>query len=178
MKITLIMVTSLDGKTTKWDESTTHGWASPEDHAQFHTQIASTTLLIMGSKTYESIKHEITLSSHIRRIVMTSRPDAYTKEVVPGQLEFTQESPEALVRRMEGLGYTELLLVGGSQINAAFFNAKLVTHCLLTIEPKIFGLGNNLVSESKLDISLSLHEVTKLNSQGTLLLSYTVIYDR
>lgn len=177
MKITLVMVQTADGKTTRWQDAAIHGWASEEDHAHFHTLIANTNVLVMGRKTYESVTSEIKLSPNILRIVLTQRPDDFCTQRTPQQLEFTDESPAALVKRLGGDGYTSLLLAGGSEVNEAFLSAKLITDCLITIEPRFFGSGKSLFAPVNVDIPLKLIDVKKLNTQGTLILHYTVDYD-
>ncbi len=177
MNITLIMVETADGKTTKWQENAIHGWSSEEDRNHFHDLIASHTLLVMGSKTYDSVKKQVHLSPHILRIVLTRTPDRYGKDAKDGQLEFSDESPVQLVTRMEALGYTRMLLAGGSEINRAFLEDRLITDCLITIEPRFFGSGKSILAPVKTDTALTLTEVKRLNAQGTLLLRYTVSYE-
>jgi len=177
MNITLVMVETADGKTTRWQENAIHGWSSEEDRNHFHELITSHTLLVMGSKTYDSVKKQIQLSPHIRRIVLTRTPDRYSKETKTGQLEFSGESPVQLVKRMETSGYTHMLLAGGSEINRAFLKDHLITDCLITIEPRFFGSGKSILAPVKTDTALTLTEVQRLNAQGTLLLRYTVSYE-
>lgn len=178
MKITLVMVQSLDGKITMWDPPHKHGWASKEDHAHFHTLLEQYSVLVMGRNTYEAVKTEIRLTPNLLRIVFTHHPEKYGNDSVAGQLEFTKENPLALVKRLEFLGHTDMLLVGGSNINSAFLSEKLICDCIIAIEPTFFGSGKNLFEQSRLDISLQLINVQQLNSQGTMVLKYTVIYDR
>jgi dihydrofolate reductase len=89
-------------------------------------------------------------------------------------LEFSNETPEKLIERLSTLGYKKALLVGGSIINGLFLKNNLVDELYLTIEPKIFGKGKNIVEEQSLDKSLQLINVKKLNKTGTLLLKYKI----
>jgi len=177
MRIILVMVQTVDGKTTFWHEPEIHGWSSPEDQVHFHSLIMNHTLLVMGRKTYEGVKDKIRLSSHIRRIVLTQRPEDFTHSEVKGQLEFSDELPVDLVRRMEAHGYTSMMLVGGSEVNEAFLSAKLITDCYITIEPKFFGNGKSIFASTNIDISLRLIDMKRLNDQGTVLLRYTIEYE-
>lgn len=178
MNITLLMVETADGKTTKWQESAIHGWSSPEDQMHVRALVENSRLVVMGRKTYEHVRSVIKLSPHIRRIVMTKNPDDFSKEYVADQLEFSDESPEQLVSRVERMGYRSLLLVGGSDVSTAFLSKKLITDCLITIEPRFFGAGKSIFSPIDVDIPLKLIDTKRLNKQGTLLLHYTVSYDR
>ena len=76
---------------------------------------------------------------------------------------------------LEKQNYKQSLLVGGSEINTLFFRDKLVDEIWLTIEPKIFGNGNDLTTGQNFDIELKLKSSKRLNTTGTLLLKYEVL---
>lgn len=177
MKIILVMVQTVDGKTTLWHEPEIHGWSSMEDQVHFRSLIDSHRVLVMGRKTYEGVKDQIQLSPHLKRIVLTQRPEDFKHKQVEGQLEFSDESPADVVRRMEAAGHTSMLLVGGSEINEAFLRAKLITECYITIEPKFFGNGKGIFAPTNMDISLQLIDMKQLNQRGTVLLHYTIEYE-
>jgi dihydrofolate reductase len=171
MKIALLYVASVDGKITKWGNSPSI-WASEEDAKHFHAILDKSKLIVMGSKSFKP-----TVSKPIpgvRRIVLTRTPQKYTEFAVPSQLEFTSESPEVLVERLEKEGFKEMLLVSGTRVTSEFFKKHLVDELWLTIEPKLFGSGNGLITDEQFDISLKLMDVKQLNNQGTLLLQYKV----
>jgi dihydrofolate reductase len=175
MKIVLIMVSSVNGKITNAGDSDITSWTSEEDKKLFYDVKNSYNLIVMGSHTYEAGRKRMQLNPNILRIVLTKKTNSYAKETVPGQLEFTSETPGTLVTRLTGLGYKKLLLVGGGQINSAFFKEKLIDELHLTVEPTIFGSGKNLLSEINLHINLKLLSAQKLNRRGTLLLTYQVV---
>lgn len=177
MNVILVMVETVDGKTTLWHEPKIHGWSSKEDQAHFRSLLESHSLLVMGRKTYETIQHQITPTSKLRRIILTQRPEDYTDRRIDGQLEFSDESPSALVQRMEHEGYTSMLLVGGSEINESFLSNRLINECYITIEPKFFGSGKPLFAEANVNISLELVNMKRLNKQGTVVLQYTIRYE-
>jgi len=174
MKIILIDVMSLDGKLTKWEGNNVYEWSSPEDFALFSKTRDTNNLLVMGSGTFEAVQPQP--EKERLRIVMTSRPERYDSSVIPGQLEFTNEHPRELVKRLEKLGYKQMLLVGGQRIATSFLNEHLINELWLTIEPKVFGIGDPLVSAEKMDIDLELLQSKKLNKQGTLLLKYKILW--
>jgi len=179
MKVTLIAVQSLDGKITKWDDvQDVSTWTSKEDQEFFLSMIQSHKILIMGSSTYEAAKEKIKKEKERKRIVMTSRPDEYKNEKIEGRLEFTSESPEELIKRLEKEGGSEILLVGGSAIYTAFLKANLVTDLYITIEPKIFGKGKMLAENENLDIKLKLNNIKQLNLQGTILQHLEVLPEK
>lgn len=175
MQITLAMVTSLDGKATKWEDANIYSWTSPEDQTHFFKLRDTAPVIIMGRKTFEAAQPVMKLSASTLRIVMTRNPDSYSHLMVPNQLEFTTDSPAEMVTILENRGCSKALLVGGGEISAAFFDAQLINDVWLTLEPTIFGEGKQLVAAEKLAVELQLESMEKINSRGTLLLHYTVL---
>lgn len=175
MKITLVMVQSVNGKITRGDDSNVPAWTSAEDTEHFRSMINAADLIIMGRRTWEAAKPSIKHRDGTLRVVVTSSPTNYQSEEVPHTLEFTNEKIEVLIERLEKAGYTHGLLVGGGVLNSAFLSAELVDDIYLTVEPHMFGVGRPLFEDSNLDISLKLLESKKLNDHGTLLLHYQVV---
>lgn len=174
MKIIIVMVSSVNGKITKGSDPNIYKWTSDEDKKLFFSMIKRNNLIVMGSKTYEAVRGKIKLQSNKLRIVLTRNPEKYASETIKGRLEFSSETSNSLVERLEKVGYSKMLLVGGGEINALFLRSKLVDELHLTIEPFIFSKGRNLVSEGFIDVSLKLMTIKKLNAKGTLHLRYRV----
>ncbi len=176
MKVTLIAAMSVDGKITKWNDiQDVATWASTEDQKFFLSMIQKHKVIVMGRKTYEAVKHRLKIEEGRKRIVMTRHPQDHKQDEIAGKLEFSSESPDDLVRRMESEGYSELLVVGGGRVNTAFLKNGLVNEIYLTIEPKIFGKGTTLVFAEKMNIQLRLENIKKLNDGGSLSLHYKVL---
>lgn len=174
MKVILAMVASIDGRTTKWSNTNIHEWTSEEDKQCFSHLIEKHNLILMGRQTYEAAKSVIKLSPGKLRIVMTKNPQKYSHLSVQNQLEFTNDTPEYLLKKLQEKGYKQALLVGGAHISTLFFKRNLIHEVWITIEPVIFGQGNKLVLDDKLDICLQLKSIQKLNAKGTILLKYTM----
>jgi len=168
----MIDVCSANGFLTRGEDTVLSNWVSDEDLDRFSRVKNSHRLLVMGSKTYEAIRPKP--QSERLRVVLTSRPQDFLQDMVPGQLEFTSQEPVALVSDLEVRGYTSLLLLGGGLVNAAFLAAGLVDELDLTIEPVLFGNGTPLIATAELEAKLQLLSVEKLNERGTLLLHYRV----
>src|SRR3989338_3215999 len=177
MKVILAMVMSLDGKTTKWDEAGIYNWTSPEDREYFFSLREKNDVIIMGRKTFDAAKSVIKLSPRCLRIVMTRTPQKYSNIAVKEMLEFTDEPSSRLIEKLNKRGDSKVLVVGGEQVNFHFLKEKRIDEIWITIEPLLFGLGNSLVSPSRLNITMELKGVRKLNKNGTLLLKYRVIYN-
>lgn len=174
MKVTMVMLMSIDGKITKGDDKNIYKWTSPEDQNYFFSLIKKNNLIVMGRETYEASRPVIKLEKGKLRIVLTRNPKKYSSQTVKGQLEFTNESPEKLIKRLELLGYKKMLLVGGGTINGLFLKQNLVNELSLTIEPIIFGTGKNIVEDQQLNTKLRLISSKKINRSGTLLLKYQI----
>lgn len=174
MKVILLMVSSINGKITKGDAPDVYKWSSAEDSELFSKAVEKHNVIVMGRKTYEAGKPRRILKPGKLRVVLTRNPRAFEPEVREGMLEFTNESPRDVVKRFEKLGYKEMLLVGGSEVNAMFLRDKLVDEIHLTIEPVLFGKGKNLIGEENLASKLKLISLQRLNSRGTLHLIYKV----
>lgn len=155
MKITLAMVMSADGKSTKGDGSP-NLWASVEDQGFFHKLKHKIGVIIVGRKTFEAAGKPS--GDGIERIVMSHGGP----------------TPREVIANLEKRGRAEALLVGGSELNGAFFKEKLINEIYLTIEPKIFGEGLPLAQMAGNEVKLELLNVERLNPQGTLLLHYRV----
>ena len=175
LRVILVVVASLNGKSTKGEITNVRLWSSKEDQKYFSTLIQKSSLIVMGRETYEAARAIIKLTLGKLRIVLTRNPERFKRLEVLGQLEFTDESPARLVRRMEIKGYKTMLLVGGSSINSLFFQQNMIDEVWVTLEPYIFGRGKCLVEEGDLDVSLKLKSVKKLNKKGTLFLKYSVV---
>ena len=174
MKVTIVMLSSVDGKTTQGNNQNIYSWSSIEDQKHFFPLIKKHNLIVMGRETYTASKPVIKLEKGKLRIVLTRNPEKYLKETIKGQLEFTNESPEKLIERLSLLKYRQLLLVGGGVTNGLFLKQNLVDELFLTIEPKIFGRGKNIAEGQLLNTKLKLLSVKKINKNGTLLLKYEV----
>lgn len=173
MKVSLAMVSSVDGRTTKGAEAGTD-WASPEDQAFFRGLIHDNDAVIMGSGTYESVRSFIRPTEDKPRIILTRAPERYEEDIIVPGLEFSSEEPSVVVERLAKRGIRNVLLAGGAETNARFFEAGLVDEMYLTVEPLVFGEGLPLTSPLQKAAELALLGCERLNEQGTMLLHYRV----
>lgn len=175
MNITLIMVATVNGKITHGFDPDVTQWTSKEDQELFATIKKQHRLIVMGSHTYEKNLQRIHATEGILRVILTKNPSAFSKNTIPGQLEFSDETPTQLVGRLEKKGFTSMLLAGGAEINSAFLKENLVDEVSLTIEPKLFGTGKNLMADCDISLDMKLTHIKQLNETGTLHLLYTIL---
>jgi len=173
MKTVLVFVSTLDGKVTKWGDPHIRSWTSKADQDYFTEIWRDARLIIMGSNTYIAEPFRPSLNHLL--VVMTSHPEKYRSQVTPNKLEFTSKTPAQLTEFYKNEGHEIMVVVGGAHIATSFLKDQLLDEIWLTIEPKIFGIGGNLVIEEKLDINLHLINIEKINKQGTLIVKYEVL---
>jgi dihydrofolate reductase len=173
LKTFLVFVVTADGKVTKWGDPFVRAWSSKEDHEYFSALMKSAPLVVMGSSTFNA--DPIKPGSGRLMVILTSKPWHYKKLEIPGNLEFTAESPARLVEKYDKMGYREMLVAGGPHVATSFLKEQQINEIWLTIEPRIFGTGGSFVTDSNLDIKLKLLTIERINDQGTLIAKYAVI---
>lgn len=176
MKVRLVFVTTVDGKITKWGDPDVKSWTSEEDQAHFRQLWQNANVVVMGSTTFET--DTIRASERRKVIIMTQRLDDYADKKVPGRIIFSDDPPGLVVQNLAAEGHDEILLVGGANIATSFLKEHLIDEIILTVEPKIFGVGGNFVTDKNLDIDLTLQNVKQINKKGTVVLTYTVNRNR
>lgn len=173
MKTILIFVSTLDGKVTKWGSSNIKLWSSHQDQDYYKNILTESKLVVMGSNTFNADTFKPSPNHLV--MVMTRHPGKYKNKEVPGQVEFTDESPVALTERFKNKGYQQMAVIGGAHVATSFLKEQLIDELWLTLEPKIFGDGGSFVTDEKLDINLNLIHCEKVNEQGTLITKYAVL---
>jgi dihydrofolate reductase len=173
MKVILVFVSTLNGKITRGEDPEVRIWSSKSDQEYYSHIWKNSRLVVMGSNTFN--ENIIEPSAGRLIIVMTGKPELYTDREIKGHLEFSKVTPVALVSASEKAGYDQMTVVGGSQLATSFLKEELVDELWLTIEPKLFGLGFNLIAEVPLQIDLQLIHFEKVNEQGTIITKYAVL---
>ena len=173
MKTILIFVSTVDGKITKWGNPHVKLWSSHQDQDYYKKIWNESRLIVMGSNTFNA--EPLNPSSSHQLIIMTGHPDKYKSLEISGQIEFTNKSPLELTARFKRIGHEQMLVVGGPHVATSFLKEQLIDELWLTIEPRIFGIGGNFVTDGKLDIDLRLIHCEKVNEQGTLITKYAVM---
>ncbi len=168
MKVILMAAVTIDGKIAR-DEAHFVNWSSHEDKKMFFSTSKRAGVIILGHNTYKTLPAPLPGRLHI---VLTTDPS--DKVSRPGEIEFTNQSPEDIINGLVARGYTEAVLTGGAQINALFLKSNMVDEIWLTVEPFIFGVGLDLFRGVQFDHRVRLLEVRQLNEGGSVLLRYGV----
>jgi len=173
MKVLLVFVSSLNGKITRGDDPEVRHWSSKSDQEHYSRVWKNSRLIVMGSNTWK--ENDITPSPERLIVVMTRKPGSYKESEIPGQVEFSNESPSELVAKYSNSGVGTMTVVGGPMVATSFLKESLIDELWLTIEPKLFGKGISLLTDSDLEISLKLIELAKANEEGTLITKYSIV---
>lgn len=166
MKVTMVMVSSVDGIVSRQSQESVKTWTSIEDQHHLIEIVRKCDAVITGRKSFTKRIAEVPYYVY-------SRSQKSTDEDKAGGLFFTEKDPTALLEELQNLQFEEVLLLGGPEINSLFLNAKLVDEIIITIEPKLFGKGKHLAS-SEFELDLKLIDLKKLNKNGTLLVTYAI----
>jgi len=174
MKTIAIAVMSLDGRITRHDEAGV-AFASQADQDWFFAEMKDFSASVFGRRTYEVIAPNLkaSMAPSRLRLVMTRNPDQYAAATVPGQLEFTDATPSGILSRLREAGHERVALLGGREVYDQFIQDQCVDELWLTLEPRLFGTGNPLLS-AKTDQQLEFIDSTPL-SKDVLLLKYRLL---
>ncbi|MFW6283195.1 MAG: dihydrofolate reductase family protein [Minisyncoccales bacterium] len=166
---TLMAVMTLNGKIARHSEELVN-WSSQEDKELLKAEIEKADLLIMGRKTYETVKNKIK-----KKCLVFSRKKFQKSELIASGKEniiFINPQKKNLNDFLMKNNLENILVLGGKKTYDWFFENKLVNDLLLTIEPIIFKKGLSLIEKDYFKKSLKLMDFKKLNSQGTIFLHY------
>lgn len=163
IKAFIIAAVTADGFIAK-DEKHSAFWTSKEDKKRFVELTKHSGVVVMGSTTYATLPRPLKERLNI----------VYSKSKKFEGAETTQKEPLELLGDLEGRGFKEVAICGGSKIYTMFMKAKVIDRIFLTIEPRLFGKGITLFNE-ELHYHLNLIGAVQSES-GALLLEYKVDY--
>lgn len=172
-KITLVMVSSIDGIVSLQDGSSVGTWTSKEDKRRLRKEIQSADVIIVGRRSFRENFLKITKAPIY---VLTN--DKKLLENCDGRVLYTNMSPKKLKALLDKNNYKKALLLGGVATNTKFLLQGLIDDIKLTIEPKLFGTGLPFINYVRTHVKLKLYSVERVNSQGTLFLHYIVKNNR
>ena len=166
MKVVLLMALTVDGKIARGPEDFPD-WTGTEDKRMFKKSTLKAGVLIMGSKTYDTIGKPLPG----RKNIVLSRNKSRVSQ--HEDLVFTSKNPRELISDLRREGYETVILAGGSQINTLFARNDLIDEIHVTYVPRVFGIGLSLFAEP-VSIILDLIDFQALGS-GQIFARYRVI---
>ena len=159
MKVILDMAMSVNGiiarKNFTEDFLAEYNW---EVFCKFANKVGC---LIFGRKTYEIIKdpkeYDISPIKNVYKIIVSKNKNLKSKNKF-----FFVKSPKEALSIAKTLGFKEVLLAGGGNINSEFMKLGLVDEIFLNINPVIVNNGIKVFGESNFEYKLKLLEIKKL----------------
>jgi len=161
-----MMAMTLDGKVAR---TTAHfpDWTEKEDKALFAKISKRAGVVIMGSRTFDTLGKPL---PGRRNIIMT-RQGARKSEW--DNLVFTDRPAKAILSGLEKEGFSEVVLAGGTIINTLFAEARLIDEVIVTVSPLVFGNGLSLF-EDHVSMKMTLLEAKRIGA-NTVSLHYKII---
>ena len=163
------MAVTIDGKTGK---NSRHfpDWTETDDKKLFARITRKAGVLIMGSKTFDTIGKPLPG----RKNIVMSRDKKRVSE--NSNLVFTEKEPGDILSDLSKEGFSEVIIAGGATINSLFARSNLIDELIVTISPKVFGKGISLFEE---DIAMDFQLVSCAKiGQDTVLIKYKVKKDK
>lgn len=154
----IIAALSADGFIAKTSDHISISWTSKEDRAWFTETTKRAGVVVMGGNTFRTMKKPLA----DRLNIVYSRTQKYEG------VEVTSREPRELLEDLQKRGFTEVAIIGGSEINTLFLEAGVVDTLYLTVEPILFGRGITLFSRAT-DTKLTLIKMDFLGEQSLLL---------
>lgn len=166
MKVILIMAQTMEGIISR-NSNEFIDWTGSADKKKFVEITKEAGVVIMGSKTYDTIGKPLPGRKNIVLTRNSSRQSNYDN------LIYTKKEPQTLLHDLAEEGFSKVAIIGGSQINSLFAEQGLIDEFIITVAPKIFGKGLSLFNVS-LDLDLKLLASETLE-EDSILLHYTVV---
>lgn len=170
LKVTLIMVMSVNGIVAQKPIENSFEWNSEADRIQFLEKVRDIGSVIMGANTYRSIGGKPYKGVSFN--VLTNHPDRF--EAQEG-VRFRSGNIATIHSGLKNEGVETIALLGGPTTNRQFLEANLVDDIYLTLEPTLLPGNLRIVENLSLSCPLQLNGIKTLNEQKTLLLHYTVL---
>ena len=167
MKVTLLMALTADGMIGKDDAHLTD-WTAAEDKKLFKSFTQKAGVVIMGSKTFDTLDRPLPG----RKVIILTRKKG---RVTPwDNVVFTDLPPDSLLKSLEQDGYEHVVVSGGATINALFAKNGLIDEVILTYSPTLFGSGVPLFAED-VSMDLTLIKVSRMGA-NMIYAHYSVIH--
>ncbi len=136
------MAISVDGRTTGKNDDVS--WVSESDIERMDDLMLKCGVMIMGSRTYESFGDDLP-NHNALQVVLTKQKILLEKQIK--NVIFTSDEPEMVLSMLKKMGYSQVLLAGGHELNASFLAQNLIDEIWLICKPVILGEGKPLFAK-------------------------------
>jgi dihydrofolate reductase len=177
-KVTIHMVSSLDGMIAKKDNSVS--WFEVSDSYEKGVSgqnpeefLKTIDCYIMGARTYE---HALELSKTYGWAYGDTPTIVLTHRNLPDErknIEFYSGDLDKLVKELQNRGYNNVWIVGGAMLVKEFIRSKLADEIRVTVLPIILGDGTPFFDHIGQEQTLHLKDVTAYKN-GMVELCYEI----
>lgn len=140
MKVFIIAAVTADGFVARDVDQFAMDWTTKEDVQRFVKLTKEAGVMIMGSRTFATIVKMNRRLPGRKMVVYSRNPGQFTFER-DDPTEFTNDTPQNVLKKLQAEGFKSVAICGGSQIYDLFMRAGVVTDIYLTYEPVFFGQG-------------------------------------
>lgn len=142
----------------------------PHGYPEF---FASVDALVIGRKTYETVKAFPEWPYGQKRVVVLSSQPLEFSNVIAGNIEQMSGDPAAIVAKLEASGVRHIYVDGGVTIQR-FLRAGVIDRLMITRVPVLIGQGIPLFDALPHDIHLK-HIATQTYQSGLVKTEYEII---
>ncbi len=160
------MAQTLDGRIAK-NANHFPDWTESADKQFFRAQTKEAGAMIFGRTTFETLPG--VLPGRLSVVLSRSAGEWDQKEE---SLVLTSLAPKDVLKKLEDLGFRQVILAGGTTINSLFARENLIDEVITTVSPMIFGEGMGIFNEG-FEMKLLLEKFEKIGT-NTIALWYSV----
>ena len=167
MKVILYMAISLNGMIAKSDDDTS--WISKAEWDSYSLAVRTAENLIVGHRTYNVLTKQPEFAEFKDvKLVVVAQEDFQTLT----QNHLVAHSPKEALKLLSD--FEQVVVAGGSALNASFVEENLVDEVFIDIEPIILGKGIPLFRSKDFERNLKLIGQKKI-SDNEIQLHYEVL---
>lgn len=156
------MAISLNGIIAREDNE--EDFLSDDNWDTFVSLAHTAGCMIWGRKTQEIVqtweKEYRDAIQNITKVVISSQSDFNL-----GKGYIKAQSPTDALKKLNTLGFSEVILTGGSRINSAFAKERLINEVIFNIEPTLVGKGIPVFATELFDIQLELLDMKEIHGK-------------
>ena len=169
MNVTLFMAMTPNGVIAR--ENGDEDFLSHENWKIFCTLARRVGCIIIGRKTHDAVQQwkDYTFDTVQAKKIIVSRK----RGTRLGKNCILATSPQDALQKAHAMGFHEVLLTGGGELNSAFMKAGLINEVILNIEPCIVGKGIRVFAQRDFEKKLTRATVKRIG-RGIIQLRYLV----
>ena len=150
MKVIMYPAITLDGFIADLNGEC-YTWINSDDEAGYEEAVRKARCVLLGRKTYEQYIDD-PIDPNVIKFVYTKKTDQHDT----GNVKFVSGTPQEVIKRITDLGFSELIISGGGEVNGACAGAGVVDEIIVSIYNVVLGEGIPLFGSHKPRLKLKL----------------------